>query len=308
MDEIEEIKLNNYPKDEIIKWFIEFQTISDVLERCRENNIKVTLKTIEKILDKNGVKKKCVICNGDIKASSRTIFCSEKCRKERFKDNIRSQQHNRRAKGSGKTAYSVSRREKIKESYGICYLCNEQLDTSVKDVYHPLYIVLDHVNPLTYSNDSRAENIKPTCRCCNNLKLDKPADYYTTEEYRENKFLKVENYIPKAIMSKDNEQAFINDCNQGMTFEQLCKKYNRSAYIIYKRKKRLGLIKENKLHNKLNPHFLHKKVVQLVQEEKTGKEISSILGISLSTVNKYRKIAVEEGLLKPFTGKGKKHK
>lgn len=244
------------------------------------------------------VKKRCKICGNEIDLEHIGLFCSSKCKRESRLDSRRTQQHNRRVKSGGKTTQAISRYSKIKEADEICYLCGEKLDTKVKDKYHPLYIVLDHVNPIIHSNDSSEDNIKPVCRCCNTMKGDKEKDYYSTEEYKNNRKIKIQQYTPR----EDNyelidTQEFIKDCDNGMTIKELCRKYNRSNFIIWKMKQNLGVAHKDKIHNKLNQEYAVQEVAFLTQEGKSIREIVGILNIAPATVSKYRKQAVIKGIL-----------
>lgn len=313
--EIEEIrrarierKLGSCTKESIINWWNEESTVGYIIKKVNENSGCIDENSTKYLL-KNilGLKRKCKLCGNYIDIDNRSSYCSNKCRKEARKDSIRNQQSNRRVKGSGKTAQSVSKFKKIREAKGICYLCQEKLDIKQKDKYHPCYIVLDHVEALVYSNDSSEENLKPVCRCCNNMKSDKPKDYYTVEEYRENKRKKILEYIPKENNSDlIDTKAFINDCNNGMTMEELCKKYNRSNHIIWKLKNDLGALKKEKIHNKLNPEYATNEVARLTKEGKSIAEISEILNIAKPTVSNYRRKAILKGMLEPNLSKKNK--
>ena len=302
-----EIKLGSCTKKSIINWWNEESTVSYITKKVNENGGCIDNNSTKYLLkDILELKRKCKLCGKemDIDSDNRSSYCSNKCRKEARKDSIRNQQNNRRVKGSGKTTQSVSRLKKIREAKGICYLCQEKLDIKQKDKYHPCYIVLDHVEALIYSNDSSEENLKPVCRCCNNMKGDKPKDYYTVEEYRENRRKKILEYIPK---ENNNDlvdtKTFVNDCKNGMTMEELCKKYNRSNYIIWKLKNDLGVANKEKIHNKLNPEYATNEVARLTKEGKSIIEISKILNIAEPTVSNYRRKAVLKGMLEPNLSK-----
>lgn len=291
-------KLGDIDFDDINKWWYECQSINAVKNKCIKIGCDVTIKETRYILRKIlRVKRYCEICNAEIKLEG-SKFCSQECRRQAELDKIKTNQINRRIKGKGKTTQLVSRSKKIREANGICYLCGERLDTTIKDVYHPLYIVLDHVEALVYSNDSSEDNLKPVCRCCNSLKGDRPKEYYNMEQYKNNRKIKIESYVPKKISYKpiDKEQ-FILDCNNGMTTKELCKKYNRSNFIIWKHKKNLGLKINKKINKKLDKEYITKEIARLTNEGKTIREIVGILNISAPSVSNYRKRAILKGVL-----------
>ena len=86
----------------------------------------------------------------------------------------------------------------------------------------------------------------------------------------------------------------------------MCKKYNRSNYIIWKLKNDLGVANKEKIHNKLNPEYATNEVARLTKEGKSIIEISKILNIAEPTVSNYRRKAVLKGMLKPNVSKKNK--
>lgn len=250
-EDVKKIRMSNELGEitftDINNWWDKFQCVNAVYNECIKMECNITIKEIRYILKKIlCAKRYCKICNTEIKLEG-SKFCGEECRRQSKLDRLKTDQNNRRTKGKGKTTQSVSRIKKIKESNGICYLCGEKLDTSIKDVYHPLYIVLDHVKALTYSNDSSEDNLKPVCRCCNTFKGYKPNGYYSSEQYKHNRNIKIKDYTPKNISHTPiDKKQFIIDCKNGMTMKELCQKYNRSNFIIWKNKHNLGLINENR--------------------------------------------------------------
>ena len=88
--------------------------------------------------------------------------------------------------------------------------------------------------------------------------------------------------------------------------EELCKKYNRSNYIIWKLKNDLGVANKEKIHNKLNAEYATNEVARLTKEGKSIIEISKILNIAEPTVSNYRRKAVLKGMLKPNVSKKNK--
>ncbi|MGE7932354.1 hypothetical protein [Viridibacillus arvi] len=291
-------KLGDLSLNDMTDLFYELGSKVAVLKWCRSLEINISSKDLIYIYNELlNLKKTCQIC-GEEMETYRRGYCSKKCAKEGRRDSIRTQQFNRRLKGGGKTTQSVSREAKIKEVDGICYLCKEKLDVSIKDKYHPLYIVIDHVEALIHSNDTSEDNLRAVCRCCNTLKLDKPADYFQEEEYKRNRWIKAEGYVPKTNNFEviDTEQ-FRADCEAGMTINELCSKYNKSNIIIWKLKRNLGLNKKQKPHVKLNPEVTLLQVIKMTNEGKNIKEIANILGSAEVTVSLYRRKAFDSGLL-----------
>lgn len=300
--EIEEVKKNrmasklvsilgNIDISDIETWWNDSLGIRDFNKKLIDIGCDINNENMKYILkDILNVSKKCKIRGKEIKFENNSIFCSNKCKKEDRLDICRTHLHNRRVKSGGKTTQSVSGFAKIKEANGICYLCGERFDTKIKDKYHPLYIVLDHVDALAHSNDSDKDNLKPVCRCCNTMKSDKPKNYYATQEYKDNKKIKLQQYVPK-VGNYDliDTKQFIIDCNSGITIEEVCKKYNRSNFIIWKMKQNLDIANKN---NKLDKEYATKEVSRLTKEGKSISEIAEILKIGYSTVSTYRKIAV----------------
>ncbi|MGG7059657.1 HNH endonuclease [Clostridium tertium] len=302
------IKINNCSIDSIRDWWEENFNISYVEKKISENGNSINYNELRYLLKYIlGVEKKCRLCSKAMDFDTLSPYCSNACRKEARRDSIRNQQSNRRVKGSGKTTQSISKFKKIREAKGMCYLCEEKLDIKQKDKYHPCYIVLDHVEPLVHSNNSSAENLRAVCRCCNNMKSDKDKNFYNTEKYRQNKKEKLSQYIPKdSDYDEININEFIEDCNAGMTFSELCKKYNRSNSVTWRIKENLGLNNKEKVHVKLDNEFATKEVAKLTREGKNIAEISKILNVSQPTVSNYRKKAVLKGLLESNLSKKNK--
>lgn len=292
------VKLEDFTLDDMKDVFYEIGSLSSVLKWCQSLELNITLNDLIFIYDDIlHLKKFCSICSNEMELTKRG-YCSKKCSKEARRDSVRTQQFNRRVKGGGKTTQSVSRRAKIKEANGICYLCKEKLNGNIKDKYHPLYIVIDHVEALTYSNDTSTNNLRAVCRCCNTLKQDKPAHFYKEEEYKQNRKIKAKEYVPKTnnfdIIDKDQ---FIIDCKNGMTIKKLCDKYNRSTFVISKMKKELDIAKQIKERAKIDPEETLLQVVELTEQGKKIYEIANSLGIAVATVSWYKRKAFGEGLL-----------
>jgi len=251
------------------------------------NSIKYILKDILK------VKRKCKVCNKGIEIESRSPCCSDECRNELKRDHSRTGQHNRRVKSGGKTAQqTIIKSHLIIEANNICYLCGEKFDSTITDWYHPLYIVEDHVDAISYSWNGSKENFKPTCRCCNEKKWDRPKDFFTMDEYKENKKVRLANYIPKIANFKliDNDE-FLIDFNNGMKDKELSAKYNKSINCIYRTKRNLGLTnKKNKSYVRLDKEYAIQEVTKLTKEGKSILEIAKILNVSISTIDKFRKL------------------
>lgn len=276
-------------------WFDMEDSIKGVVSKCLATGLKVNSDNVKYVLKEvMNIKVFCRVCNKETSLSSK-CYCSAECKKMYKLDRWRTQQLNSRIKNGGKILSEVIFKDKkIKEARGICYLCGEKLNIRIVDKIHPLFVVYEHIISLAKSNDGSTKNIRVACRCCNELKRIGNSSQYTVEDYQNNKRIKVKNYIPKESI---DENQFKTDFYSGMKDKELAEKYNRSASAISSLKKKLGIYKQDKLHVILNPQYATQEVARLTQEGKSLLDIQEILGIAGSTISKYRKKAVSEGLL-----------
>lgn len=285
-------KLKDITYDNIINWFNETGSKTGVHRKCVNKGIKISVSEIAFLLNEVlHIKKFCLICKEEMDIT-KVSYCSEKCRKEGIRRHqLNGQKKRRKHRGNGMNIQYVSTYELVRMAKGICYLCNEQLDINIDDSYHPLYVVIDHVNPLYKSKDSTYDNLRPTCRCCNGLKGTKEARFYTVEQYRNNKQEKFSAYKPKLNRNIINRSEFRTDCENGMSINELSDKYNRSSFSISKLKKNLGLAKH------VNTEERMLEIVFLSKEGTSVKQICDMLSIGTTAVSRYRKKAREKGLL-----------
>lgn len=95
-------------------------------------------------------------------------FCSYKCGRKyghRKKDTVR----RLRIKRNGKVDWNISVERLVKRDKGICYLCNEQVNTNVdpNDDYYPS---IEHVIPVSKGGTHTWNNVRLAHRICNTEK------------------------------------------------------------------------------------------------------------------------------------------
>lgn len=149
----------------------------NVLLTHKSHILKEDLEIYDQIIRDNNKKSKCILfypcrtCGRVFESKWGKQFCSDSCKRKwnnRLREKRKSER-TRKAKQNGKYDSTITLEKIYKRDKGRCYICGKKLkiNTFYNDPFAP---TIEHVIPIIKGGTHSWDNVKLSCRSCNNLK------------------------------------------------------------------------------------------------------------------------------------------